>query len=63
MISVDNWINETTRHADVILPGLSALEQAHHDDLIWQFAVGSGPTTRRAIFPPDRRPARTSGRS
>jgi len=25
MISVDNWTNETTRHADVILPGLSAL--------------------------------------
>src|SRR5687768_18133254 len=46
MISVDNWINETTRHADVILPGLSALEQAHHDDLIWQFAVGDRKSTR-----------------
>ena len=32
MISVDNWINETTRHADVILPGHSPLEQAHHAD-------------------------------
>ena len=45
MISVDNWLNETTRHADVILPGLSALEQAHHDDLIWMFAVGSRSTS------------------
>ncbi len=57
MISVDNWINETTRHADVILPGLSALEQAHHDDLIWQFAVGSGANYSPPIFPPtDGRP-------
>ena len=52
MISVDNWINETTRHADVILPGLSALEQAHHDDLIWQFAVGSAAKYSAPIFPP-----------
>jgi anaerobic selenocysteine-containing dehydrogenase len=57
MISVDNWINETTRHAHVILPGLSALEQAHHDDLIWQFAVGSGANYSAPIFPPaDGRP-------
>jgi anaerobic selenocysteine-containing dehydrogenase len=57
MISVDNWINETTRHADVILPGLSALEQAHHDDLIWQFAVGSGAKYSAPLFPPaDGRP-------
>jgi len=57
MISVDNMINETTRHADVILPGLSALEQAHHDDLIWQFAVGSGAKYSAPIFPPtDGRP-------
>jgi anaerobic selenocysteine-containing dehydrogenase len=52
MISVDNWINETTRHAHVILPGLSALEQAHHDDLIWQFAVGSGAKYSAPVFPP-----------
>ena len=29
MIAVDLWLNETTRHADVILPGLSPLEQPH----------------------------------
>jgi len=57
MISVDNWVNETTCHADVILPGMSALEQAHHDDLIWQFAVGSGAKYSAPIFPPtDGRP-------
>ena len=58
MISLDNWMNETTRHAHVILPGLSALEQAHHDDLIWGFAVGSGAKYSAPIFPPeDARPA------
>ncbi len=57
MISVDNWINETTRHAHVILPGLSPLEQPHHDDLIWNFAVGSGANWSDAVFPPsDGRP-------
>jgi anaerobic selenocysteine-containing dehydrogenase len=57
MICVDNWINETTCHADVILPGLSPLEQPHHDDLIWQFAVGSGAKWSAPIFPPtDGRP-------
>ncbi|WCO68112.1 molybdopterin-dependent oxidoreductase [Iamia majanohamensis] len=57
MVSVDNWINETTRHADVILPGLSPLEQGHHDDLIWQFAVGSGAKWSPPVFPrPDGRP-------
>jgi anaerobic selenocysteine-containing dehydrogenase len=57
MISVDNWINETTRHADVILPGHSPLEQPHHDDLLWQFAVGSAAKYSAPVFPPtDGRP-------
>lgn len=57
MISVDNWLNETTRHAHVILPGLSPLEQAHHDDLLWSFAVGSAARYSPPVFPPtDGRP-------
>ena len=57
MISVDNWLNETTRHAHVILPGLSPLEQPHHDDLIWNFAVGSAAKYSPPLFPPaDGRP-------
>lgn len=31
MVSLDIYLNETTRHADVILPGLSVLEEAHFD--------------------------------
>ena len=31
MVSLDIYVNETTRHADVILPGLSPLEDLHFD--------------------------------
>lgn len=31
MVSLDIYLNETTRHADVILPGLSPLEDLHYD--------------------------------
>ena len=31
MVSVDVYLNETTRHADVILPGTSPLEDSHYD--------------------------------
>ncbi|WP_206047023.1 molybdopterin-dependent oxidoreductase, partial [Noviherbaspirillum denitrificans] len=38
MVSVDIYLNETTRHADVILPGLSPLEDLHYDTAFPQFA-------------------------
>lgn len=53
MISVDNWINETTRHADVILPGLSPLEQPHHDDLLLHFAINSFAKYSPPVFAPE----------
>ena len=56
MISVDNWLNETTRHADVILPGLSPLEQPHHDDLVLQFAIRSFANYSAPVFDPGDRP-------
>ena len=56
MISVDNWLNETTRHAHVILPGLVALEQPHCDEALWGFAVRSAVRWSPAIFPRDDRP-------
>lgn len=31
MLSLDIYLNETTRHADVVLPGLSPLEEGHYD--------------------------------
>jgi len=51
MVSVDNWLNETSRHAHVVLPGLSPLEQAHHDDLLWMFAVRSAARWSPPVFP------------
>jgi anaerobic selenocysteine-containing dehydrogenase len=57
MISVDNYLNETTRHAHVVLPGLSALEQPHFDDLLSVWAVRSAGNLSPAIFePPANRP-------
>ncbi|MGV0161486.1 molybdopterin-dependent oxidoreductase [Mycobacterium colombiense] len=56
MISVDLWLNETTRHADVILPGLSPLEQPHHDDLILLFAIRSIANYSAPVFDPGDRP-------
>ena len=39
MVSVDIYLNETTRHADVILPPPSQLQRSHYDLLLLQFAV------------------------
>jgi anaerobic selenocysteine-containing dehydrogenase len=50
MISLDNWLNETTRHANVILPGQSPFEQPHYDELIWSWAVRNAGNYSPAIF-------------
>lgn len=52
MISVDNWLNETSRHAHVVLPGLSPLERAHCDDLYWMYSVASCLKWSEPVFPP-----------
>lgn len=39
MVSVDVYVNETTRHADLILPPASALTQYHYDLYFNAFAV------------------------
>jgi anaerobic selenocysteine-containing dehydrogenase len=39
MVSIDIYLNETTRHADVILPSPSSLQRGHYDVLLLQFAV------------------------
>ncbi len=38
MVSMDIYLNETSRHADVILPGPSPLEDAHYDVSFTQFS-------------------------
>jgi anaerobic selenocysteine-containing dehydrogenase len=39
MVSVDIYLNETTRHADVILPAPSPLQRSHYDVALLGFAV------------------------
>ncbi len=39
MVSVDYYLNETTRHADVILPPTAALERSHYDLIFSMFGV------------------------
>jgi anaerobic selenocysteine-containing dehydrogenase len=39
MVSVDPYLNETTRHADVILPPPSHLERSHYDLVFTGFSV------------------------
>ncbi|ANI38938.1 molybdopterin-dependent oxidoreductase [Mycolicibacterium vaccae] len=57
MISVDNWLNETSRHAHVVLPGLSPLERPHCDDLYWMYSIASCVKwSEPALAPPPDRP-------
>jgi anaerobic selenocysteine-containing dehydrogenase len=39
MVSIDFYINETTRHADIILPPATNLESSHYDIIFNTFAV------------------------
>ncbi len=39
MVSIDIYLNETTRHADVILPPPSTLSRGHYDVALLQFAI------------------------
>ncbi|MBV6289013.1 molybdopterin oxidoreductase family protein [Pseudomonas aegrilactucae] len=51
MLSVDLYINETTRHADLILPSTSALENDHYDTTFNLLAVRNVSRFNRAILP------------
>ena len=39
LVCVDIYVNETTRHADVILPAPSPLERSHYDLALYQLAI------------------------
>ena len=58
MVSLDIYLNETTRHADVILPGPSPLEDLHYDvafpQMSWRnHARYSPPVLARAEHQPE----------
>lgn len=51
MLSIDLYINETTRHAHLILPSTSALENDHYDSTFNLLAVRNVTRFNRAILP------------
>ncbi|TCN40207.1 anaerobic selenocysteine-containing dehydrogenase [Kribbella orskensis] len=51
MVCVDPYINETTRHADVILPPTPPLERDHYDLAFHQLAVRNTARWNDAVLP------------
>ena len=52
MLSVDIYLNETSRHADVILPGLSPLEESHYDVAFAQLSFCNHARYSPAVLAP-----------
>ncbi|MCG8440794.1 MAG: molybdopterin-dependent oxidoreductase [Caulobacterales bacterium] len=52
MMSIDLHINDTTRHADLILPATVALEEAIYDMVFHAFAVRNTAGFAEALFEP-----------
>jgi len=52
MVSLDPYINETTRHADIILPPTSPLEHDHYDIAFHINAIRNTARHNEAVFEP-----------
>jgi anaerobic selenocysteine-containing dehydrogenase len=57
LVSLDIYLNETSRHAHVILPGVSPLEESHYDVLFPQLAYRNCARFSPAILSSAGRPA------
>ena len=53
MVSIDFYINETTRHAHIILPPTSSLERGHYDLAFHLLAVRNTAKFSPPLFQPD----------
>lgn len=53
MVSVDIFINETTKHANIILPPTTGLEVAHYDVIFHNLAVRNTAKYSEALFEKD----------
>lgn len=53
MVAVDFYITETSRHADVILPPVTALERDHYDIVFHNFAVRNFAKYSEAVVDTD----------
>ncbi len=52
MVSIDPYVNETTRHADVVLPPASPLEKSHYDLALHVLAVRNTTKLSLPVFEP-----------
>ena len=53
MVAVDFYITETSRHANIILPPVTALERDHYDIVFHNFAVRNSVKFSPALFEPE----------
>jgi anaerobic selenocysteine-containing dehydrogenase len=53
MVSIDIYLNETSRHADVVLPAPSPLAKSHYDLVFTQFATRNVANYSEPVFPDD----------
>ena len=53
MVSLDVYVNETTRHADVILPAPSPLRRSHYDLALYLFAIRNVAHYSPPVLPPE----------
>ena len=51
MVSIDIYLNETTRHANIILPPATGLETSHYDVTFHVFAVRNTSKYSAPVFP------------
>jgi len=54
MVSIDFYLNETTRHANIILPPLSTLERSHYDVAFQALAIRNGAKFSQPVFNTDK---------
>ena len=50
MVSIDIYLNETTRHADIILPPTTSLERSHYDIVFHALAIRNSAKFSRPVF-------------
>ena len=53
MVAIDIYVNETTRHANIILPPTTGLETDHYDLAFHLLAVRNTAKYSPALFPPE----------
>ncbi len=53
MVAIDLYLSETARHADVVLPGTTALEKCHYDNFLSAFLTRNAARYSPALFEHD----------